>query len=476
MLIAIFVLLLIAVVGIALIVSSGTETALAGNYRSSTVVHYAALAGLEEARGRLLPKNAYNLNASLPLPGTPLAIGQVLYITNPANGEDVLATYPDTEYFKEFGFNPVNFAPPVSSVSGVAGIQGQLYRWVRINGVTEKSLNLDVNNNGMSDPGPLYFDGFHLRSLITPSQALEITSLAVLPNGSQKLLQYVVAPSIIAPNPTNSNFMFPAALTLVGNNMTYQGPGTSTFFIRGMDQASSPGCAGTNNPAGAIGFSNSSPGDPSQANIVAGATPAANYSGESSPGLYVPPAISPSIENVNSLLPPNWQSPIGLEQIVQDITKSADTILSPSIPPAPGSYATFTQSDLPTSTMSATNPMTIVVNGNLNLNGWHSSGYGLLVIRGEFDYDPDASWNGIVLVIGKGKFVSNKAGSGQFNGAMLIANTRDSGGNLLSVAGPSSFSQTGGSPSGSGIYYSSCWLKAVEPITYKVLSFREIPQ
>src|SRR5947207_4805550 len=52
LLISIFVLLLISVVAISLIVSSGTESALAGNYRSSTGVYYAALSGLEEARDR----------------------------------------------------------------------------------------------------------------------------------------------------------------------------------------------------------------------------------------------------------------------------------------------------------------------------------------------------------------------------------------------------------------------------------------
>ena len=53
LLISIFVVLLISIVAIALIVSSGTESALAGNYRSATAVYYAALAGLEEGRGRL---------------------------------------------------------------------------------------------------------------------------------------------------------------------------------------------------------------------------------------------------------------------------------------------------------------------------------------------------------------------------------------------------------------------------------------
>src|SRR5256886_16360630 len=88
LLISIFVLLLISVVGIALIVSSGTESALAGNYRSSTGVYYAALAGLEEARGRLLAKNPSSFLKTapatfLPPPGTQWDIGYVRYVSNP---------------------------------------------------------------------------------------------------------------------------------------------------------------------------------------------------------------------------------------------------------------------------------------------------------------------------------------------------------------------------------------------------------
>ena len=52
LLIAIFALMLISVVAISLIVSAGTESALSGNYRSSTSAYYAATAGLEEGRGR----------------------------------------------------------------------------------------------------------------------------------------------------------------------------------------------------------------------------------------------------------------------------------------------------------------------------------------------------------------------------------------------------------------------------------------
>src|SRR6267378_2065965 len=104
LLISIFVLLLISVVAIALIVSSGTESALAGNYRSSTGVYYAALSGLEEARGRLLARN-------------PMTTASVWNRS------------------------------PLDSLN----VPGPLYKWVRINAVSEVSLNVDADSVGGAD-------------------------------------------------------------------------------------------------------------------------------------------------------------------------------------------------------------------------------------------------------------------------------------------------------------------------------------
>jgi hypothetical protein len=90
-------------------------------------------------------------------------------------------------------------------------------------------------------------------------------------------------------------------------------------------------------------------------------------------------------------------------------------------------------------------------------------------------YDADASWNGIILVIGKGVFDGSQHGNGgQINGTVFVANTRDNSGNLLSNLGPASFKQTGG---GNGIQYSRQLIASTEALmTYQVLSFREIQQ
>jgi len=484
LLIAIFALLLISVVAIALIVSSGTDSALANNYRTSTSAYYAALAGLEEARGRLLPANPNYL----PLPASPLSLSQVVYIINPTGGQVIApnntanpATYPDNEYAREFGVDVATLNVTINaSVSPVAGLPPASYKWVRINAVTEQSMGdpqvpgsgVDVNADNIVDGvTPLFYDPANaptpglittLAPPATASQALEITSYAVLPNGSQSMLQYVVRPLVVFPGLSSQTF--PAALTLEGNNVVYEGPGTNSFFIRGQDQ-----CGAGPAMLPAIGYTNGSASDSSKSNISGGATPAANYLGSSIPSSPPPPppAATGSIVNVGGVMNPNWLTPSGLEAVVQDITNSADVVLTG--PTTPSSFP---------SGMSASHPMTIVVNGDLDMNSWRNTGFGLLLVTGTLKYDPDASWQGLILVIGQGNFLSTKSGNGQISGAVLIAQTRDLAGNPLATLGTASFRQTGpGNNLGQGINYNSCLVQsAMGPIAYKILSFRQINQ
>ena len=130
------------------------------------------------------------------------------------------------------------------------------------------------------------------------------------------------------------------------------------------------------------------------------------------------------------------------------------------------------------SAMSATNPMTIVIKGDLTFSGWRQTGYGLLLVTGKLTYDPDASWDGIILVIGQG-FIYAYQGSyttTAIQGAVLLANTTG----LSSAQAPSNpifdFSPTPTSLANS-IQYSHCWIQAATPKTgYKILSFHEISQ
>jgi hypothetical protein len=505
LLIAIFVLLLISVVAISLIVSSGTESAMAGNYRTATGVYYAALAGLEEGRGRLLGKNAGSFKNTAP-PGfipSPLPMGQPVYIINPVGSETVApwdpgSTYQDLEFNQEFqtsaGYSLPDPSPSTNSISTVAGVQGPLYKWVRINAVSEKSLRLYVDGDTTRDNQVLYYD--NILSKLTKSssgtqQVFEITSFAVLPNGSQKMLQYLVAlvPANIVGFP--SGLSFPAALTIAGsstNHVAFSPPTSSTsYWISGVDLTSVPYC--TAGPAvHAIGVAFDS-GDVGK--VINGGN------GSSGIPTAVPPnpptnmqpkydgiTTGPDVVDVSGLFPSTLQTPSQLDNLAKSIMAYADATLTPNSTTTPP-YTAF-GSDLtplllsgsnPTG-MSPTNPMTVVVNGDLDLNGWHNTGYGLLLVTGNLSYDPDATWKGIVLVIGKGSVSGTKGGSGEFDGTFFVAKTRDSSWNLLPDPDLGKASITFGPNMGSvGIRYSSCWVKAAQPTgSFKILSFHELSQ
>jgi hypothetical protein len=127
--------------------------------------------------------------------------------------------------------------------------------------------------------------------------------------------------------------------------------------------------------------------------------------------------------------------------------------------------------------MGPNNPLTVVVNGNLDFTSWHNQGYGLLLVTGNLNYDPDASWYGIVLVIGKGTVTGSRAGSGEFDGATLLAQTVDpSTGAPLGFLGGANV-QFADPTGGIGYYYSSCWINNSIPTgSFKILSFHEIAQ
>lgn len=481
LLIALFMLLLVSAVAVSLMMSSGTESSLASNYRSSTSAYYAAYAGIEEARGRLLPTNPSSL-VPLVVPAAGLAVGppvQVRYILNALPGEVVAPNTPgnayfDTEFQQEWNTSITTAAVQTTpSVSNTGGFQGPMFKWVRITPATEQSINLDVDNRPapLDNALPLFFDPAHLNaagapapSLIvnaappsTASQAYEIASLAVLPNGAKKLLEYVVTP-------VTFNLNFPSALTLAASSITFHGANSTPYHVNGTDGSGNPGVAVPGcNPNATTSLPAIGTTDPpgSQANV------SAISSNIPRPGNYTGAGLAtPSVANVslNSAL----NSPTALNSLVQQITQNANLVLSP---PA-GSSASSSQ--LPSSMIvngSTCTPETVVVQGDFDLGP--TTGCGLLVVTGNFNYQGNSGWNGVILVIGTGTttFSGMGGGNGQFDGAVFVASTNSTDTSL----GPVSFDISGGG--GNGIYYNSCWVKqANQPVTLQVLSFREISQ
>jgi len=481
LLLSIFVLLVISVVAVSMIVASGTESSLAGNYKASTNVYYASMAGLEEGRGRMLAKNPNFFNKTvanfLPASGTPLAAAQVRYILNPAAGEaaNTLATYPDNEYATEFGGPalPANTQTITSASALNAGVAAPLYKWVRITPATERSLGRDVNFDGTTGNIPLYYDTGHLPkpSLIvvpvgtpappTAQPVFQITSLAVLPGGSEKLLQYTVAAKTF-------NLTFPSALTVGASAVTFAGANSSQYQVDGTDGSGNPpavpGC--TPNTAGGHGIGTTSAanvaaidaGIPGYPCVSGGNCRPLNYTGPSTTTPFTSPDVS-TVSIANAL-----STPANAYQTVQNITAAADVVIS----------GNATQANMPAA-MSVNNPMTVVVDGNFSMTG-NYTGYGLLVVTGNFSYSGTTGWKGIVLVVGDGTTTYNGSGGGnnEFDGAIYVATIWDANRVLLPAFGPVAYDISGGG--GNGIFYNSCWINsAQQPSTYTVLSFREIP-
>ena len=477
LLIAIFVLLLISVVAIALIVSSGTETALAGNYRSSTSVYYAALAGLEEARSRLSPKDPNSFKTSwtsfYPSPGTTLPIGTVGYVLNPGPGEaagSLLTTYPDNQYVAEFGVAPATVKPPTLSIWNKTPLSnlsfpGPSYKWVRINAVSEKSLQLQDSYpfDGTQDTTPLFYDGTHLTDVPgSGSQVFEVTALAVLPNASgqssQKLVQYLTAPA-----PINMP-VFPAALTLAagtGHSVAFTAPDSNpSYYVSGNDIAvpELPSCT-PGAPVDAIATYHTL----EISDVIYG------YAGFPTSG--IPGFMRPSYTGAQSAPDvsrdpiANFQTPSQLNALVQSIVQGADAFVPPGNAATQTAYMTSLG-------MSASNMMTVVSNGDLDLSHWGNTGYGLLLVTGNYTFDPDNGWRGIILVIGKGTINNtDNTGNREIDGAVFVANTLDP-----SNLGTVSVRFLDGMQ-GNGIRYSSCWIQAATPKpSYKILSFHEIAQ
>ncbi len=452
LLIAIFVLLLISAVAISLVVSAGTESSLAGNYRTTMSVSYAAAAGIEEARGRLLPGNPAPL--ALPLVGAPayLPANQVVYITNPAVGEPagaaLMAVYPDTEFDTEFNNG---------SLAAVAAANAATPLYYDA-GLIPAAIVVPPAVGNV--PGPVLPP--------TQNQVYEITALAVLPNGSQKRLQYIVAPVTFGLN-------FQGALTLGGQVGNFTGANSNPYHINGTDGSGSapavPGCAVPNPPSvySAIAVTpgldtGNLTGLTNQTYVTNNLPRPANYTGTGGS-----PSVNP-LAQTGSL-----STPDSLDQLIQTIKQNADAVI-PNPPNAPNVNNSATTYNFGgpgwPAGMSANNPQVVYVDGSFDLGP--NTGYGILVVTGNFHYHGNSGWNGIVLVVGDGTttFDGQGGGSGEFDGAIFAATTRDASGNQLPNYGSVNFDISGGG--GNGIYYNSCWINRVQrPPLYQVLSYQE---
>ncbi len=453
LLIAVFALLLISGVAISLIVMAGTESAINANYRGSTQAFYAGQAGLEEARGRLAPNhpNAFaSMNpAFVVAQGAILPVGQVRYVRNPSAGEVVDPTnlapdnpYRDLEYQQEFG-GPVTGATAqmTSSVSPVAGLPGPLFKWVRITAKTEASSGIDVNGDGVLNAvTPIFYDGQNQNLTSTGGQVFSLTSLAVLPNGSKRMLQYNVGP--LAPVPVDAaihtllDVVMGDALNVTG----YTDPVCSlpnTYGVKSGQSITIPGSGNVTGSPGAV-----LPYTTFPYNLPA--LISALQSGSS-------PIDSPGTGVTGSGTPVSYSGPHAVLGVAPTVTyDSSGAITAITSPGTPVTY---------------TSPGNLTL-GTPVLGGAPVSGQGVLLVNGSLTIDISNGFNyfGLILVTGDITMTANPGTSASSNvhGAIIGGGRFNS--NLTNLSG-SIF-----------IHQNACMvLNGINQIL-TILSFREITQ
>ena len=232
LLLALFALLLLSAIGLFMVLASNTETRIDANYSNGLRSYYAARSGLEKVKDRVKYPSSIQGGLADLLPQDVVGnAGGVLYVLNPANGETVDPTDPNSPYFDDelchdYGSGvtakdtkctalpgtpnwnlPVQFSMPSATQLG--------YKWIRVNMKTNRIADpYFVDQTGTSAPldTRVCWDG--MTEQLSPGGTAPscdangmqtvymLTSLAATSqigglNGSRKLLRFeVVAPSI----------------------------------------------------------------------------------------------------------------------------------------------------------------------------------------------------------------------------------------------------------------------------------------
>jgi len=470
LIVALLTLLLISAVLMGMIVASNSETNISVNFRDEQTAFFAARAGIEEVRDRLRPPptanslstTAYFTAATTPLAG---AVNGVLYVINPTGGETVTpwlttgTNYPDDEICKEVtcvaGVPAGAWSVPAQSASATYAATPVLpWKWVRVMIKPNKSdtgLARVTSVDGQTNGNRVCFNGTneHTTALTTcPDKPVyELTALAVTKSGTRRMVQYEISQSTLPPIP--GAIVFDGATPDFGTN-----PHSNAFNVTGTDTATGPnagaGCPAATNEPGLGGYNAAA-----AASLTTQTNRPASFTG------------SPTgIADVSSQLGP-LATVDGLNSLVSSVTTMAGTNVYGASPlPNP--------SGLNPGTNAA--PVINVVQGDYTLPG---SGSGILLVTGTLTMNGNPSWNGLILVVGKGNVVKNGGGNGTLDGSLLVANlysdTPPTYTHLI-PSGPPGIPTIAWNGGGNAtVQYDSCWNTYLSrSLPYRTITDREL--
>jgi Tfp pilus assembly protein PilX len=410
---ALFVLAILSLVGITYMTSSTLETKINSNSRNAYPAFYAAEAGLEEGTYRLM-SNAVNpiVLTSVDSPTKVVYIRQSSSIVPTGSS----SAYYDIEYAGS-DFSTVTYAATNQSTNLMP------YQWVKISMKTKRLSGHDVDNTGLTtnQDVPVYYDGAeYLYSPPTINATkmgycvYQITTFAQSSSGTGYKLRREIS-SAKFPG-------MPGAIFFNGPNPTFDAPNSNPYWVIGND-----GGGGPDKPAIAVTT------DEADTDISSGLPRPTHYIGSG--------GTTPDVQNVSPSLPSSYTTVQGMEDMVNNIASYAN-----------GTYASGTTTCSGAGCWgTAANPKINVFNGDCNLG--NGTGYGVLIVRGNFHMQGNGSFYGLILVVGEGTMDFNGGGNGEIQGGIFVAKTRDDSGNLLSNLGSPSIDWNGGG--GNGVTYNS---------------------
>jgi hypothetical protein len=406
LLLAMIIILMLSGLALSMVLLTDSQVRLGQTAQAQGRVFYAALAGLEEARGRMNGSAPDTITLSLPN-----SVSQVLYIVNSSSSDPVQPTNPaspyyDSEYSHEFrgGFASASVLPNIKSDQPGAGTSTAIpYKWVRITLMTEYSAHTDINQDGILDPtDPIYWNGTQQTfSSAGSTPVYVLTALAVDSTKVMKILQTEVASAAEGGFTPLAALAFAGSATVSGNPLWFNSTGNpmnslANVIVEGSDN--DPGGAGCPAPVAPL------PG------ITAGgaiSSVAASIIGN--------PATQPS-------LAPFPQSAATLISQYQP-NATAITSADPSHVTFNGTSYTASGTTLGIQPSGETSGTVRIVYANqpLTITGSRNTGYGLLLVNGNLSVTGNLNYQGVIIANGQINFTPPSAGNITVSGSVLGA-------------------------------------------------------
>ncbi len=409
LLLAVIIILILSGLALSLVLLTDSQVRLGQTAQAQGRVFYAALAGLEEARGRI--------NGSAPdaiTPSLPNSVSQVLYIVNSSSLDPVQPTNPtssyyDSEYSNEFpgGFASASVLPNINSDQPGTGTSTAIpYKWVRITLKTEASAHTDINQDGvLNSTAPVYWDGTQeTLSSAGGTLVFVLTALAVDSTKVMKILQTEVAGAAGG----GRGFTPLAALASAGSATV---SGNSRWgSIRGLYHMTTPANViidgNDNNPGGA---GCPPPVTPLPGILVGGAISSSSASITGNPATQ--PSVAPFPQSAATLI----------SQYQPNAT--AITSVDPGHVTFNGTSYTASGTTLGTQPSGGTSGTVQIVYADqpLTITGSGSTGYGVLLVNGDLSVTGTLNYQGVIIANGQINFTPPSSGSIVVSGSVLGA-------------------------------------------------------